>query len=284
MGWKLHYASHLGYLSPDAPLFRHSAGSADPVANVDFAADLGFAGVQDVWIAGRPIEEQRRIGAAMERHGLEGGCVGFTARERIRDPLWTTPGVAARDDLLREVGRTSEAAKRINARLLVIITGALPGVPHGYQMATLVEHMRWAAEAAGRDGMVLCLEAINGHVIPNMLLNHIADVYLAVKAVDHPACKLIFDTGHIQGMEGDILGNLEKVRDEIALFQIADNPRRLEPGSGDLNFANILKVLAAGGYRGLVEWEHGWSQPTRECEQRGIDYVRQLDARLEVAG
>ncbi len=110
-----------------------------------------------------------------------------------------------------------------------------------------------------------------------MLLHHIGDAYEMVMAVDHPNVRLIFDTAHIQAMDGDLLNHLDTCWDAIALVQIADNPGRLEPGSGELNFANILGALYRRQYRGLVELEHDWSLPGRDSEQRGIDFLRQLD-------
>ena len=281
MDWTLRYASHLGYRAAEEPLFRCSVGSLDPVAHVHYAADLGLAGVQDVWAAARPIEVQRAIGSAMEARGLEGGCVSFTARENVRQPLWATAGEAARDRLRVDLDAAIEAAKRVKSRLIVVLSGARPEVPPAFQLAILVEHLKWAADLAARAGVILCLEPINRKAVPNMLLHHVDQAYAAVRAVDSPSVKLIFDTGHIQAMDGDILDNLEAVWSEVALVQLADNPGRLEPGTGELNFANILKAVRAKGYAGLVELEHGWSSPDRACEQRGLDYLRTLDAQLE---
>ena len=284
MDWILRYASHLGYRSAEQPLFLHSVGSPDPVAHVHYAADLGFAGVQDVWAAARPVETQRAIAGAMEARGLEGGCVAYTARENIRQPLWATAGAAARERLLADLAQAIEAARRINSRLIVILSGARPEVPRAFQLAALVEHLKWAAPVAAQAGVVLCLEPINARQVPGMLLHHIDDAYAAARAVDSPAVKLIFDTAHVQAMDGDLLANLEAVWSEVALIQLADNPGRLEPGAGELNFANILKAVRARGYAGLIELEHGWSSPDRACEQRGLEHLRALDAQLEPRG
>lgn len=54
MHWTLRYASHLGYRSPDSPVFRESVGSLDLAANTGLPLSLGFAGVQDAWVASRP--------------------------------------------------------------------------------------------------------------------------------------------------------------------------------------------------------------------------------------
>jgi len=280
MHWTSRYASHLGYRSPDSPLFRESVGSLDLTDHIRFAAELGLAGVQDAWVASRPPEEQRALGQAMAKHGLEGGCVVYTARDKIRAPLWATSGVDVRARLAPELTTAIEAARHFQARCLVVLSGALPNIPQALQFAALIENLRWAADIAGKAGMTLCLESISAKSVPNMLLHHIGEAYAAAKAVNHPAVKLIFDTSHIQIMDGDILANLGAVWDEVALVQIADNPGRLEPGTGELNFVNILRAVKARGYAGLIELEHGWSEPTRACDQRGIENLQRIDAQL----
>jgi hydroxypyruvate isomerase len=92
--------------------------------------------------------------------------------------------------------------------------------------------------------------------------------------------QLIFDTSHVQIMDGDILAHLDACWDAIAVVQLADNPGRLEPGTGELNFPNILRVLAARKFDGLVELEHGWAAPGADAEARGIDWLRHVDAQL----
>lgn len=280
MSWSLRYASHLGYRSPDQPLFRESVGSLDLAAHVRFAAELGFAGVQDPWAASRPLDERRVVGQALEKHGLEGGCVVYAAREKARQPLWAVTGQAARAAIEPELANAIEAARRVHSRHIAVLSGALPNVPLTLQLAAAIENLRWAADIAGRAGLILVLESMSIKSLPNMLMHHLGETYAVAKAVNHPALKLIFDTSHIQIMDGDILANLDAVWDEVALIQIADNPGRSEPGSGELNFMNILRAIKKRGYTGLIELEHGWSEPTRACEQRGIENLRNMDAKL----
>ncbi len=280
MGWTLRFASHLGYRSPDAPLFRESAGSPDPIAQIRYAAELGFAGVQDAWFVSRTSDEQRAIGSALERHGLEAGCVVYTSRDKIRQPLWARSDRASRDLMRTELARAIEATKRINARWLAILSGSDPHVPTGLQLAALIENLRWAADMAAAAGRVLLLESMSSKSLSNMLLHHIDEAYAVVKGVGNPALKLIFDTSHIQIMDGDLFANLAGVCDEVALIQLADNPGRLQPGTGEINFENLLRLVKQRGYTGLVELEHGWSEQIRAVEQRGIEWLRKVDAQL----
>jgi len=98
-----------------------------------------------------------------------------------------------------------------------------------------------------------------------------------VRAADHPTVRLIFDTSHVQIMDGDLLFHLEQAWEHVAIVQLADNPGRLEPGSGEINFESVLRLLVRLGYQGLVELEYGWQQPGAESERRGLEKLRQLD-------
>jgi hydroxypyruvate isomerase len=278
MAWTLRYASHLGYRAPDTPLFRHIVGSLDPVAHVEFAASLGFSGVQYAMAKMRPAVEQDAVARALARHDLESGCMIYTTRDKLAAPLWSRSDAEARAVLAAELAGAFETAKRINSRHVAVLSGVDPRLPLAYQQAAMTENLRWAADLADRAGVILCVESINRRSLPNMLVHHIGDAYEIVRAVDHSSVQLIFDTAHIQAMDGDVLSHLEACWDAIALVQIADNPGRLEPGSGELNFANILRFLYRRQYRGLVELEHDWSLPGRNIEQRGIEFLRKLDA------
>ena len=77
--WPFRFAAHLGVRSPDTPLFLHSVGSADPVAQIRYVAGLGFAGVSDNGLMARPPADQVRIGSALAEHGLVLSSFVFSA-------------------------------------------------------------------------------------------------------------------------------------------------------------------------------------------------------------
>ena len=278
MAWQLRYASHLGYRSIEDPLFRASVGSLDPLAHVDFAASIGFSGVQYALARGRPRAEQEAVGAAMARLGLETGCVIYTTFDKIRRPLWSDAGREARALLADELALGFETAHRVGSRHLAVLSGLDPSRNEAAQRAAFVENLRWAAERAEKAGMVLLLESVDRNRLPDMLLHHLGDAYAIVRAVDSPSVRLIFDTAHIQAMDGDLVSHLEATWDSIAVVQLADTPGRLEPGTGTVDFAGVLGFLRFRGFEGLVELEFGWSTPGREAEQAGLERLRELDA------
>jgi hydroxypyruvate isomerase len=277
--WSLRYATHLGYRPPERALFAASAGP-DPAAHVDYAAELGFAGVQYARALTRSKEERARVRGALERHGLEMGCVIYAGREICSMPLWGATDAGSREVRENVLREGIDIAREVNSRYVVLLSGSNPAQPLGFQLAALTENLKRAAELAAERDVVLLLESLSRKARPGELLVHVADAYAVARAVDNPHVRLIFDTAHVQSEDGDLLANLAAVWDAVEIVQIADNPGRLEPGSGEINFANVLRALRARGFCGLVELEHDWSEETRDCEQRGLERLRALDASL----
>lgn len=280
MSWALRYAAHLGYRhSSPRPLFAESAGSAEAPAQIAYAAELGFAGMQVVRAISQTKEQRAATRTALERHGLEAGGMLYAEQDLLRSPLWSSLGAGAREGRERALREAFEVAAEINGRYVMILSTLMPGVPRALQHVALVENLKRAAEFAAARDVVLLLEGMSLNLWPDALVAHIDETYAVVRAVDHPHVRLVFDVGHVQSNDGNIIANLHAVWDAVALVQIADNPGRLEPGTGEINIGNVLRTLNELGYRGLVELEHDWSQPTRTCEQRGIDYLRSIDPR-----
>jgi len=280
MAWRLRYASHLGFRSLETPLFLASVGSTDPVAHVRFAHELGLAGVQNALARQRSVAENERIGRALAECAMEPGCILYASMNLVTAPLWGTNSTDARVTRLRELDAAIDCAKRIGARRIAVLSGADPKIPRALQLAAMIDNLREAAALAERHDVVLCLESVSSPSLPNMLLQHVTDAYLVARAVDSPRVRIIFDTAHVQIMDGDVLSNLDRVGDAVEIVQIANVPGRVEPDAGELSMRPLLQRLLDRGYSGLVELEHFWSVRGRECEQRGIAYLKELDRQL----
>jgi hydroxypyruvate isomerase len=280
MSWNLRYAPHLGFRSLDTPLFPASVGSTDPVAQIAFVASLGFAGVQDPWFATRPEVDQLRIASALGEYGLAAGCVVCGTPGSIRTPLWATPGPAARANLELELRRALAAARRLRAEKIAVLTGEDPSSPRERQIESMIANLHWAAGIVASEGLTLCLEPTNARGLTNMLLTHFDEGCEIARATGQASVRMIFDTAHVQSMDGDLLGRMERHWDLIDVVQIANHPGRLEPEIGEINMQPILGKVRELGYRGLVELEHLWSASDATTERRGIGWLRQVDALL----
>lgn len=276
--FRLNFAPHLGFPTPATPLFAELVGSADPEAHIAFAALHGFRCIQDPFAAGRSIEEQVRIGRAAAAAGVGLGCFVFAPIARALQPAWAATVPAARAALDEDVEAAIAIGRRLGSRHIAVITGADASRPRGEQVAAVIANLARLAERVSEAGMVICLEAVNAHRLPGMLLNHLADAADIVCAVGHPAVRLIFDTGHVHAMDGDVLGNLDRTWDLIELIQLADHPDRVEPGAGELDFVSIIDEIERRGFAGPVELEHGWSGPGREKQEHYLKWLGQWSA------
>lgn len=280
--WRLPYASHLGFRSWDRPLFAESA-ARDPVAQIAFAAGLGLAGVQDAWAASREPGERRRIAAALAAEGLSAGCVVCGSRATIREPRWVTSGRSAREAIRTDLDAAMSAALEMGATRVVVIGGG-SGEPQDRQAGIFMENLVRAAQAAAANGLVLCLEALDPAAAPGMFPALYDDAAAIVRGIDHPSVRLVHDTAHLAGTQGDVLGRLERDRDIIGVIQIANWPGRQEPEHGTIDMAAVLRSVASSAYDGLVELEHLWREPSIDAERRGIEWLRRADAEVPRPG
>ena len=268
--FRLDYAPHYG-------MFRHLAGD-DPIDQIRFIYDQGFRSIEDNGMRHRPLEQQRKIGAELERLGMRMGV--FVANTQA----FGTSGFAAgdqacREQFLRDMRDSVELAKRCGATWCTVVPGEVePRLELGYQTANVIDALRMACEICEPAGLVMVLEPLNwlrDH--PRMFLQKIAQAYLICRAADSPSCKILFDMYHQQITEGNIIPNIDLAWAEIAYFQIGDNPGRNEPTTGEINYQQIFRHLRARGYRGILGMEHGNSRPGPEGEQAVIDAYRRCD-------
>ncbi|MBI3707342.1 MAG: TIM barrel protein, partial [Proteobacteria bacterium] len=171
-----------------------------------------------------------------------------------------------------------DTARRYAERLGVTRVNLLAGVPPtGADAArcryTLVENMRAAAKAMAEIGATVCLEAINTRTVPGFFVSRSQQAVDLIAAAGAANLALQYDLYHMQIMEGDLVPTLERLKQRIGHIQFADTPGRHEPGTGEINFANVFAALDRIAYDGWVAAEYnplgttrdslGWFEPWR---------------------
>jgi hydroxypyruvate isomerase len=259
-------------------MFRHHAGE-DLVDQIKFMADQGFRALEDNGMRGRSIQDQERIAAEMTRLGMDMGV--FVAHTIY----WTEPSLTTGDDeyrerFLDEIRESVEVAKRVNATWMTVVPGHVDlRLEMDYQTANVVETLRQASDILEPHGLVMVLEPLNhwaNH--PGLFLSKIPQAYMICRAVDSPACKILFDIYHQQIQEGNIIPNMDYAWDEIAYLQIGDNPGRKEPTTGEINYRNVFKHVYEKGYEGILGMEHGNSKQGKVGEEAVIQAYREVDS------
>lgn len=265
----LKYAPHIG-------MFKHSAGE-DPIAQLHFMADQGFKAFEDNEMMGRSIALQEEMAKTMATLGMEMGV--FVAHKIY----WSEPNLASGDlekrtEFLEYITKAVKVAKRVNAKWMTVVPGHVDLRRNmGYQTAHVIESLKQASAILEPHGLVMVLEPLNFRNHPGLFLTGSAQAYEICKAVNSPSCKILFDIYHQQIQEGNLLPNIESCWDEIAYFQLGDNPGRNEPTTGEINYQNVLKFIHSKGYTGVLGMEHGNSRPNIEGEEAVITAYKKVD-------
>jgi hydroxypyruvate isomerase len=267
--FNLKYASHEG-------MFKAHAGDLI-IDQLEFMADQGFTAFEDNEMLKRPIELQNQMAKLMEKRGLEMGV--FVAHKIY----WKEPNLASgnkkmREEFLEDIKRSVEVAKRVNAKWMTVVPGHVDLRQNkSYQTAHVIETLKRASALLEPHNLTMVLEPLNFRNHPGLFLSESPQAYQICKAVDSPACKILFDIYHQQIQEGNLIPNIEACWDEIAYFQIGDNPGRNEPTTGEINYKNVFKHIHSRGYNGILGMEHGNSIDGKEGEQRVITSYKEVD-------
>ncbi|MDQ3054782.1 MAG: TIM barrel protein, partial [Actinomycetota bacterium] len=131
-----------------------------------------------------------------------------------------------------------------------------PSVSFAEARATAVENLKRAAPLAEDAGIVLMSEGLNSVQTPGYFLDTSTLGFEIVDEVNSPAVKFQYDVYHMQIMEGNLIDTIKANVVKIAHIQIADVPGRHEPGTGEINYPNVLKAIEDAGYDGYVAFEY----------------------------
>jgi hydroxypyruvate isomerase len=121
---------------------------------------------------------------------------------------------------------------------------------------TFVANLRHAAAELKKAGIKLLIEPINTYDIPGFYLNRTAQALALIDEVGSDNLFVQYDIYHAQRMEGELAATLAKHLARIAHVQLADNPGRNEPGTGEINYPFLFGHLDALGYKGTVGCEY----------------------------
>lgn len=269
------YTFHLKY-APHFGMFRNSAGE-DLLDQLQFISDVGFRALEDNDMKKRDVSTQEKIARKMAALSLEMGV--FVAHTIY----WTEPNLTSGDpgkleEFLKEIRESVEVAKRVNARWMTVVPGYVDlRLNKGYQTSNVVEALKRASSILEPHGLVMVLEALNFFNHPGLFLKDIPQAYQICRAVGSPSCKILDDLYHMQIQEGNLIPNMDKAWEEIAYFQVGDNPGRKEPTTGEINYLNVFRHIHEKEYTGIVGMEHGNSMEGKAGEQAVIEAYAEVD-------
>ncbi|HEY0624951.1 hydroxypyruvate isomerase family protein [Sphingomonas sp.] len=263
-----------------APHEGSFASRGDRIEQIAFAADQGFRAWEDNEAAGRPVDEQERMAKALAQRGMRMGVfVASMPKWAQSRPLLGGNDDAQRDAFLADIRNAVDVAKRLNATEMTVVPGFLDSrLPVDIQTARIIDVMRRAGDIMAPHKLTMVMEPLNTRTNhPGVYLQTIAQGYAVARGVNSPAVKILADLYHEQIQSGNLIPTLETCWSEIAYIQFGDNPGRKEPGTGEINYANIVRWLRAKRYTGVIGMEHGNSIAGRAGEDRLIAAYRSID-------
>ena len=261
--YNLNYAPHFG-------MFKNHAGS-DIFNQLEFIKDQGFRAFEDNGMKNRDTKTQEKIGNFLLNNNMKMGV--FVAHKIF----WNEPNLASGDlnkrkEFLNDISTSIDVAKRVNAKWMTVVPGHLDlRKDMNYQTQNVIETLKQASGLLEKHNLTMVLEPLNFRDHPGLFLTESPQAFQICKAVNSRSCKILFDIYHQQIQEGNLIPNIEASWNEIAYFQIGDNPGRNEPTTGEINYKNIFKYIYNKGFNGVLGMEHGNSIKGLEGEVKLIN-------------
>jgi len=245
------------------------------------AAQFGFPGVEYHFPYAYPKEQLAELlheyGLTQVLHNLPAG--DWASGDR---------GIACDPDRVGEfqdgVGRAIDYAQALSCTQLNCLAGIAPkGVDTDKVLEAFVANLRFAAKKLRSAGIRLLIEPINTRDVPGFYLSHTQQAVDLIEAVGSDNLYVQYDIYHMQIMEGDLAPTIQQHLSRIAHVQLADNPGRNEPGTGEINYPFLFGFLDRVAYDGWIGCEYkpktttgeglGWIAPylqprTAKPEQR----------------
>jgi hydroxypyruvate isomerase len=239
------------------------------LARFEAAAKAGFRGVEYLFPYPFPKE---RLAEELSKHHLTQVLHNLPAGD------WAggERGIACLPERVGEfqdgVGKAIEYATALGCKQINCLAGIAPkGVALDVLQKTFVGNLKFAAEKLSAAGIRLLIEPINTRDIPGFFLSGTKQALAIIDEVGSPNLLLQYDVYHMQIMEGDLAPTIQRNLARIPHLQIADNPGRNEPGTGEINYPFLFQFIDSIGYQGWIGCEYkpktttleglGWLKP-----------------------
>jgi hydroxypyruvate isomerase len=238
------------------------------VDRIQAAADAGFMAVECQW----PYEQ---TAAAIADRLARAAIPLVLINAPAGDVAHGERGIAAlpdrRDEFLASISLGLDYCRQTACTRLHVMAGILPaGLDRAKAEATLIDNLRHASDAAAAQGVDILIEPLNGLDMPGYFYARSSEAVRILEKAGRPNIRLQYDLYHMQIMEGDLARTIERWLPHIGHVQLADNPGRGEPGTGEINYPWLLRHIAELGYEGWIGCEYrpvdgtlaglGWAQ------------------------
>jgi hydroxypyruvate isomerase len=227
---------------------------ADFLDRFALAAQAGFRGVEFLFPYAYPVQA---IAAQLDAHRLQLVLHNLPAGDWAAGERGIACHPGRRTEFEDGVGQAIEYAQALDVKQLNCLAGIVPaGVSVGRAEETLVANLAYAARRLDHHGMALLIEPVNTFDIPGFCLHGTRQALEIIRATRATNLFLQYDVYHMQRMEGELAATIAANLPMIRHVQVADNPGRHEPGTGEIHYRFLFAFLERIGYDGWVGCEY----------------------------
>ncbi|MGG9998764.1 hydroxypyruvate isomerase [Pseudovibrio ascidiaceicola] len=243
----------------------------DFMKRFELAAKAGFKGVEYLFPYDFKAED---IKTELDNHGLQQVLFNLPAGDFAAGERGNACIPGREEEFRAGVQKAIEYAKVLGNTQINCLSGFVPeGISQEQAEAVLIENLKYAAQRLKDVGILLLLEACNTQDMPGFCVHTTKQALRIIDAVGSDNIRFQYDIYHMQIMEGNIAKTFADNLAMIAHVQLADNPGRHEPGTGELNYSFLFKHLDEIGYDGWVGAEY---KPLTTTEA-GLAWLKDYD-------
>ncbi|MEJ2058585.1 MAG: hydroxypyruvate isomerase [Desulfofustis sp.] len=249
-------------------MVKFSANLSMLFSEVDFlerfakAAENGFSAVEYMFPYDWEADQLREL---LEKHDLQQVLFNLPVDEWASGSRGIACIPGRESEFQENVGRAISYAKALHCKKLNVLAGLTPEAETPETVKkTFVENLRFAADELAKENITLLIEALNSRDVPGFHLVGSRESVEIIEAVGSSNLKFQYDIYHMQRMEGELINTITALKEVIGHIQLADNPGRHEPGSGEINFDNLFRAIDAAGYEGWIGCEYIPAATTEE--------------------
>jgi hydroxypyruvate isomerase len=240
----LRFSANLEFLFTEVPF----------IERFERAREAGFDTVEMHWVRPRGVTE---IANALEANGLTLDAFNVHVGDFSKGDRGYAADATSERQFRESVEEAAEHASRLRNRKVHLLAGKRnEAEPRDSQLARVQDRFAWAAERLAAVGVTPLTELLNPYDNPGYVLESMADVVALVEGVGPSRFGIEFDFYHLQRVQGELLNTFRRLFDRVRHIQIADAPGRNEPGTGEIDYRNVLAAIDESGYDGHIGLEY----------------------------
>lgn len=204
------------------------------------------------------IKDLEKVSEELENNGLSFAIFNMDSEDETlsAELLRGILNQGRKEDVKKALIESIPVYKRLGAAGMIVLIGETLDIPYDEQIENIKECLRYVAPIAEKEGITLLLEPLNDFDRKNYFLPRAAEVFEIIREIGSPNIKLLFDIYHEQLMRGNLINSINENIDSIGHFHVADAPGRHEPGTGEINYPNVLKAIENTAYDRYVGLEY----------------------------